>query len=197
MAKKLRILVDVDDTMIELQRAWLAELYRRYGVNVKESDICQWDVCKYYPDQTREQVFAPLTDEGFWKTVEPREDAQEYVKDLIEDGHDVILCTATDYRNVKAKYELVRTYFPFVEWENFVVTSRKQLIDADILIDDNQENIRGGRYSGILLTKPYNKYIGRNYAKNLIARADDWFGIYCAVRNYEWVKKNCKKWWCF
>ena len=49
-------------------------------------------------------------------------------------------------------------YFPFLSWSQVIITSRKQLIRGDVLIDDGIHNLEGGAYRKILVTAPYNRY---------------------------------------
>lgn len=41
-------------------------------------------------------------------------------------------------------------------WDQVIVTSRKQLIRGDVLIDDGIHNLEGGQYNKVLMTAPHN-----------------------------------------
>lgn len=77
------LLIDVDDTIEDLLSAWLKSLNDKYGTNVCNDEITDWDVAKFFPTLTREQVFEPLHCDEFWETVKPKPDAVEYVKKII------------------------------------------------------------------------------------------------------------------
>lgn len=74
------IAIDIDDVMNNLCEAWCKWLDEKYHTNIKASDIIEWNICKFFPSLTKDQVFEPLTQESFWETVKPKEGAVEYIK---------------------------------------------------------------------------------------------------------------------
>lgn len=176
----ITILVDIDDTIEDLLKAWCEWLNKRYGLCVQPEEVTDWDVAKFFPTLTKEQVFEPLHIDHFWETVEPKKDAVKYVKKLIDDGFNIYLCTTTDYRNIKPKYEyVVMKHFPFISWRQVIVAGCKQMIKADILIDDGVHNQEGGDYNKILVSTPHNR--GYDAEGNGMVRAEDWEFIYNTV----------------
>ena len=175
------ILIDIDDTVEDLLSAWCNWLNEKYKTTVDINDITEWDMCKFFPSLTKEQVFEPLHQNYFWKTVEPKHDAMTYVSKLFNEGYNIFFCTSTDYRNIYAKYEyIVKRYFPYIEWSHVIVASNKQMIKADYLIDDGIHNLENGDFIKILMTSPHNK----NYdAKaNGMYRVSDWKEVYEIIR---------------
>lgn len=155
--QKVIIGCDLDDTIEKLLPAWLSYLYNKHNILVNVSDVKQWDITKYFPTLTANQVFEPLHDEDFWKTVEPMKDAQFYIKKLIDEGYDFYIVTScpiacSDY---KIRH-VVMKHFPFINKHNVIVCHNKQLINCDILIDDGVHNIYGN-YIGLLKTTAHNQ----------------------------------------
>lgn len=182
----ITILVDIDDTIENLLDAWCKWLNNKYDLFVKPEEVTNWDVTKFFPTLTKEQVFEPLHIDYFWKTVEPKAGAIKYVKKFVDDGFNVYLCTTTDYRNVKPKYEyIIMRYFPFIPWRNVIITDRKQMIKADFLIDDGVHNHEGGDYIKILVSAPHNR--GYDAEANGMVRSDSWEFTYNTV--IEFAKK--------
>ncbi len=178
------ILIDLDDTIEELLQAWVYFLNSKYSMNVSVDDITDWDMCIFYPSLTRQQVFEPLHHDEFWKTVKPKPDAIEYVEKLFSEGYNIFLCTSTDYRNIRAKYEyIVKRYFPYIKWSNVIVVNNKQMIQADYLIDDGIHNLENGNFIKILMTAPHN----RNYdaSANGMLRANSWKEVYELIHHFE------------
>lgn len=171
------LLVDVDDTIEDLLGAWCAELNRKHSLSVKKESITNWEIADFFPTLTRKQVFAPLHTASFWNTVKPRPDAVKYLKLLYDEGYNIYLCTSTDYRNIRAKYEkIIKRYFPYISWDNVIITNNKQMIKADFLIDDGVHNLENGDYKKILISCPHNKsYDARG---NGMYRANDWQDVY-------------------
>ena len=152
------ILIDMDDTIEQLLKAWLKGVNDRYGYSVQYGDFTTWDVSAPYPELTREQVYAIPDEPGFWGTVEPIEGAAEAIRRFMDAGHEIYIVTATPYISVAEKMDdLLFKWFPFISWDQVIITSRKQLIKGDVLIDDGVHNLEGGDYVKILMTAPHNR----------------------------------------
>lgn len=154
----MKILVDMDDVLEKLVKAWVECLNEKYSTQVRPEDISEWDIHVFFPQLTEEQVYEIPDTEGFWKRVQPIEGAAEALQSLIADGHEVYIATATMYQSMKDKMEYVLfKYFPFIKWDQVIVTSKKQMIKGDILIDDGPHNLEGGDYYKILFTAAHNR----------------------------------------
>ena len=177
------VLLDIDDTIVGLCEAWCKWLNDTHGTSTKIDDITEWDISKFFPTLTKEQVFAPLHREDFWHHVKPKENAIEYVKKLIDDGFNVYLCTSTDYRNLKPKYEyVIQKYFPFIKWQKVIVSYDKAMIKADFLVDDGVHNLENGSYIKILISAPHNKQYDAE--KNGMVRVVDMKDAYSKIHKY-------------
>ena len=151
------ILVDMDDTIEHLVKAWVAGVNKKYGRSVPVEEVRSWDVSAAFPGLTWKQVYDVPFQPGFWDTVEPIEGAAEALQRLITAGHEVFIVTATPYEVIFEKMrDVLFRYFPFLTWDQVIVTSRKQLIRGDILIDDGIHNLEGGQYKKILMTANHN-----------------------------------------
>lgn len=183
MNRKVTVLIDLDDTMTHLCRAWCQWLNRKYGTNVSENDVVGWKVDDYFPELTEDQVFEPLHTDSFWHDVEPFDEAPYYIERLIKEGFDVYICTASLFDTIKAKFEYtIGRYFPYISWNKIIVTKNKQLINGDILIDDGIHNLEGGRYRKVLMSAPHN--LSYDAASNGMTRVTTWRDAYSAVRSY-------------
>ena len=177
----MTILVDMDDTIEQLLQAWVRAVNEKYRQSARYEDIRSWDVSAAFPDLTWEQVYGVTAEPGFWKTVEPIPGAAEALQRLMRDGHDVYIVTATTYRSVPEKMDdLLFRYFPFLSWDQVIITRNKQMIRGDVLIDDGIHNLEGGDYAKILMTAPHN----RDYdAKaNGMIRVENWDRIEAEIR---------------
>ena len=65
------ILVDMDDTIEQLLRAWVNRVNKKYERQVTVDEVTDWNVAAPYPGLTRKQVYDVISEKGFWKTVEP------------------------------------------------------------------------------------------------------------------------------
>lgn len=177
--KKLTVLVDLDDTVWNLSEPWIDTLNTTYGTNVQAGDCRDWDLTKLFPNLSRNQIYAPLHTEELWQNVMPLPGAEEYLKKMIHDGHDIAILTASHPDTIHLKMKIFNRYFSFIPWKNVIIASRKQLVRGDILIDDAPHNLVCGEYAGILFTAPHNRNYDAIYHGFL--RADDWEDVYDLV----------------
>lgn len=179
--RKLIVLVDMDDCIENLSLAWSEYLNHKHRLNVPYETVNQWDVSKAYPMLTREQVYAPLYEDDFWDWVKPIDGAAEALIKLKEDGHDVLIVTASTYITIKVKMEKVLfRYFPFLTWDDVILTSRKQLIAGDVLVDDGIHNLYGGSYKKILMSAMHNLSLDESEVGAV--RVNSWREAYDEIR---------------
>ncbi len=154
----MTILVDMDDTIEQLLKAWIDAVNLRYDRAVDRGDVTEWDVSAAFPGLTRDEVFSVLTQPGFWKKVEPMPGAADALRHFMAEGHAVYIVTATPYESVPEKMtDCLFRLFPFLRWDQVIVASSKQLIRGDVLIDDGVHNLEGGPYAKLLMTAPHNQ----------------------------------------
>lgn len=178
------ILIDADGVLEDLTQKWVAYLNERYGTSVKYDNVTDWDMTKSFPTLTREQIYEIECEEKLWDRVEPYVGAVEYVKKLIDEGHTVYIVTVSPYQAIRHKTEKVLLkYFPYLSWNNVIITSNKQMIKGDVLIDDGVHNLIGGDYIKILMTAPYNKTFDAE--GNGMIRVTNWEEIYKAISKIE------------
>lgn len=158
--RQLTILVDMDDTLEDLCTPWVQYLNEKYGTAVTTDDIKDWHIAKVFPSLTREQVFEPLATEGFWERVKPLPESYENICKLKYDGHRIFIVTASDpIISVPMKLEKVLfRYFPIFSYNDVIITTQKQLIRGDVLVDDAPHNLENGNYKRILMNAPHNRF---------------------------------------
>lgn len=180
----MTILVDMDDTIEQLLRAWIRGVNEKYGRNAVYEDFKTWDVSAPYPGLTKEQVYDIILQPGFWRTVEPIPGAAEGLRRLMEAGHRIYIVTATPFQSVSEKMtDLLFKYFPFLTWDQVIITANKQLIRGDVLIDDGVHNLEGGDYVKILMTAPHN--LSYNAEANGMIRVHSWAEIVEVIKGLE------------
>ena len=171
----------MDDTIEDLLGAWVQWLNKEHGTTVQPSDITSWVITDFFPTLTQEQVFAPLIRKDFWQTVRPLEGAAEALQKLIADGHRVLIVTSSAYQTIPVKMNTVLfKEFPFLSWDDVIITQHKQLIQGDVLVDDAVHNLEGGEYAKILMTAPHNQVYDAE--GNGMIRANNWQEAYSAIK---------------
>lgn len=178
--KKLTILVDMDDTIENLCEVWIGYLNEQYGTNVQLDDIKEWDMTKAFPTIKPQMIYEPLCDEKLWKRVLPLPGAVETIRRIMEEGHKVVIVTAAHQDTVNMKLNNVLfNYFPYLSMNDVIITSQKQLIYGDLLIDDAPHNLEGGHYIKLLFDAPHNRSYSE--AANDMTRVHNWDDIYKIV----------------
>lgn len=185
---KLKILLDMDDVMIDFLQRWVEVVNKKYNKTAKYTDIYCWSMHCIYPELTHDEIFNVLYKDEFWANVLPKYGAVKYIRRLIEDGHEIYVVTASCPKTMMLKQtHVLKKYFPFIPHENIIMAHNKQMVIGDILIDDNPKNLIGGTYKGILMTAPHNKqYPVRLHGWN---RVNSWDEIYELISNMLVVKE--------
>lgn len=151
------ICVDFDDTMNDLLHPWIAWLNKKHFLKVEFKDVTSWQLKKAFPTLTDDEIFEPLHNPKFWKTVGEKNGASYYLNKLIAEGCEIYVCTSTHHTIAGFKFEnCLFRLFPFIDRHNIIITYNKQLINCDILIDDGTHNIEGP-YIGLLMDMPHNR----------------------------------------
>lgn len=188
--RRLTVLVDFDQTLNNLNEAWVQYLNEKHGTTVSPDDIREWDMNKAFPMLRSKDIYEPLKTEELWEQVVPLPGAYDGVCNLKRDGHKVLIVTTSNPTTVPIKLEKVLfRYFPFFTYNDVVITSHKQLLLGDVLIDDAPHNLVGGLYKRILMTAPHNKSLNERTIK--AARANSWDEAYELVKSIaeekEWI----------
>lgn len=181
--KRLTILVDMDDTIVNILDAWVEWLNRSFGTAVNPDEVTQWDMTKSFPTLTPEQIYSPLLCDDFWYRVMPIEGAQEALKQLIDDGHKIFIVTSSTYQTLRSKMEVALFgYFPFLSWKDVIVARYKQIIKGDVLVDDGAHNLENGEYLKVLMSAPHNKEYDAE--TNGMIRVKNWEDAYLTITEY-------------
>ena len=156
--KKLTVLVDMDDVLVNTLEAWVWWLNRAFYSDVFPDDITDWDISRSYPYAPVELLYEPLKNPEFWETVRPVPGAREGLLKLYKGGYRVSVVTASWYDTLQPKMDrALFKWFPELSWRDVVVTHYKQGVRGDVLIDDNIDNLTDGNYAKLLMDAPHNR----------------------------------------
>ena len=179
--KDIIICSDFDDTINNLLPAWISWLNNEYNYTVKVDHIQEWNLSKYYPNLSKEQIYSPLYTEEFWKTVSIKSDAVEYITKLIDEGAQFYIATASPYHNIRIKVEsCLLPYWPEFDSKRLITIYNKQLLNCTFLIDDYVDNLIGGNYIKVLMDAPHNQ--NSNGIEDF--RVTSWKEIYEIIHQY-------------
>jgi 5'(3')-deoxyribonucleotidase len=149
----------MDDTIEDLLPAWVGYLNKKHGTSVDPINVTDWDMTKFFPTLTKHQVYCPLRLEEMWRMVLPKPGALEYLQRLKDDGHKLFIVTTSSCESINPKMR--RVFYEYLDgifsWDDVIITSNKQMIRGDVLIDDGIHNHEGGAYFKILMDAPHNR----------------------------------------
>ena len=172
----------MDDVLWNLISPWISTINKMYGTNVTDNCITDWKIAKFFPTLTAEQVYSPLFADGFWDKMQPPTDGQWFIQQLLDEGHKVKIVTATFSENVPVKMRRFFELYPMLSWDDITVTSDKQSVKGDILIDDAPHNLERGDYHKILVSRPHNLYYDTH--QNKMIRVSNLKEAYKEIRRF-------------
>jgi len=180
--KKLHIMIDCDDVLNNVSEDWVAWLNARHGLCVDARDVSYKNIYQAFPMLTREEVKFPLMHESFsgkW-TVKPG--SVEALRQMVDDGHEISIVTAHNNKTCWTKFVWLSEQFPFIHSDDVIITTKKQRIIGDVLVDDHVHNLEGGDYLKILFDHPNNH--------GYDAQAKGVFRVYTLAQAYDVIKKE-------
>ena len=154
----VKIGIDYDSTLFNTIDVWIDLYNKKYNDKLTINDFKFWDIHKSLPKEKSNKFYSILDNNELWESIKPLNNAVEVVKDLNEE-YEVYIITATHHNHIKIKSEILLKYFPFIEYKQIISCYYKQLINVDIMIDDNLDNLIGGKYRKILIDYPWNRDI--------------------------------------
>lgn len=150
MINKIKIAFDLDDVLIDLIPAWLNELNRKHGTNKKIEDIRSWSISHFFKEDiekgllSKEEIYHPLIDNNFWKTVKPIEGMHDLIKSLNDTNlFNIYIATASNYHTIKSKLDncVMKYYGDIIDEKHIILINDKSMLNADILVDDYFVNV--------------------------------------------------------
>ncbi|MDF2879704.1 MAG: hypothetical protein K0R54_261 [Clostridiaceae bacterium] len=160
--KKLHIILDSDGVLLDCMKKVLEKYNKEYGTDIKYENILAGNLKKVQLPGTDMNKY--FNEKGFFRNLEPLPDSQYYVAKLIEDGHDIVVATASPVCAILDKIECIKECYPTIPEENIIPISRKDLLFADIALDDGLHNIvvSKSKYPTIF-DQPWNRMLSEKY----------------------------------
>ena len=186
---KFVVAVDVDNVVNDLVEK-LIELYNRtYSANLKFEDFTNYDFFKCLQYDDAQRLMDLFDERELWDSLSPRDGAQRGIKHFINRGYDVYFATNASPITFPWKVEWLRKYFSMVPEKNIICINNKGLLQANVLIDDNIDNLLSSQYyDRVCMDYAWNRDVHDEvYAIN---RAHNWDEIVEVVdKLYEYDKE--------
>lgn len=180
VAADMIILVDLDETLVNLVDKWVYYYNNKYGTAYKREELTE------YGSIGDELWIEFLRIPGFHSDLpwlDP--EAPKVLQKLRKEGHRIVIATAAvAWESAKDKYAWVHTHLRIPGlidgMKDLVITRDKSLIRADVLVDDNPAYLKDFRGQTIVYDQPWNRtYDGASF------RAFNWKDVLSGIRVLE------------
>lgn len=146
------ILVDMDGVLVDIYTRFFELHEQETGQKLSLKDIAgklEADAFLYQ----RKWVSTP----GFFRNLPVMPGSRETLLRLHSRHRIIVVSLATEFPNCLTDKQLwLHDNFPFISWKQIVFCGDKNLIDADIMIDDHFKNLDNFKGQTILFTQPHN-----------------------------------------
>ncbi len=155
---KKKIIVDMDGVLADVYTR-LFEIYEKEtGHRLTAADVEGKLEEEAFPDQ-RKWVSSP----GFFRTLPVMEGSCGGLKKLSEKYDIIVASLAIEFPNsLTDKLMWLQEHFSFISWKQIVFCGDKNLIKADIMIDDHPKNLDNFKGKTYIFTQPLNIHISNS-----------------------------------
>src|SRR3990170_3722108 len=150
-----RIAIDMDGVLSDTVSQFIAWEEKETGIRKSIEETMGKPELEVFPNSKKH-----LHTENFFRSTAVIKDSQEIVARLNEKYEVFIVSAATEFpKSLTEKQAWLNEFFPFITWHQIVFCGHKQIVQADIMIDDHFKNLNN--FTGplsILFTQPHNAY---------------------------------------
>lgn len=153
--KPMVILLDVDNVLMPCTETACKKAASR-GLSVDVKDVTQYSFANF-PTEISKQLMEIFNEPDFFDDQVPYPGAVEMVDELLDAGHEVIIASAMKPHRMGIRANQIPKFFPRIPIRNILLGSRKDLLNADFLLDDAMENIVTSRTKyPVVFSQPWN-----------------------------------------
>lgn len=139
------VLVDVYARFFEIHE-------KKTGIRLTMNDIAGLLEEEAFTGQ-REWVARP----GFFRNLPVMEGSREVLKKINDHFNVLVVSLATEFPNSLTDKQLwLNDNFPFISWKQIVFCGDKNIIKADLMIDDHPKNLDNFKGETLMFTQPHN-----------------------------------------
>lgn len=147
-----RILVDMDGVLADVYHRFFELHEIETGERKSPDEIIGLKEAEAFPGVAK-WVNTP----GFFRSIPVMEDSQR-VLNLLNNSYEVIIVSlATEFPLCLTDKQLwIQEHFPFISWKQVVFCGNKNLVKADLIIDDHFKNLDNFEGERLLYIQPHN-----------------------------------------
>lgn len=178
----MRIAIDIDNCLNNLTEQTLKLYNSSTGKNIQLSDLTVYNFSECLPQADATGICNLFLNKDLWDSLIPIKDSVWGIKTLVDAGHEVILTTATSYKNFAWKCEWFCKWFPFFDTDNIIRIVDKSLVNCDVMVEDNIDQLTKSICERIVLDYPWNQDESKDFIYDII-RVTSWKEIVRAINN--------------
>jgi 5'-nucleotidase len=168
-SRRLCIAADMDEVIADAFGKHLSQYNHQAGATLTPELVSKKGLGALIPRERREEFNAIPHADGFFADLEVIAGSREALLELSR-SHDIYIASAAMEvpSSFGDKFQWMEKNFPFIPPSRIVFCGNKNIINADVLIDDRSRHFKGFRGTGILFTAPHNA------AEAAEVRANNW-----------------------
>ena len=163
------ISVDMDGVLADVYSQFIKMHAEEFGQTLLIEDLyglAEFDAFTNAPQYVRA--------DDFFRSAPVMADSQQILKKINGQYKIFIVSSATEFpKSLTEKQSWLNEHFPFITWQQMVFFGSKEIIKADIMIDDHFKNLDYFNGETFLFTQPHNK-LANNHKHR---RVNSWFEI--------------------
>ena len=164
-----RILVDMDGVLADVYHRFFELHEKDFGLKLSVQDIIGMKEADAFPNQLK-WVNTP----GFFRSIPVMVGSQKGLMRLNDNFEVIVVSMATEFPvSLTDKQLWIIENYPFISWKQVVFCGCKDIIQADIMIDDHIKNLDNFKGETIIFTQPHNL----NITNSKHQRVDSWVEI--------------------
>lgn len=150
-----RILVDMDGVLADVYTRFFELYERETGIILSPSDVSGKLEAEAFPNQIKW-----VTTPGFFLSLPVMPGSREGLNRLNSVYDVVVVSMATEFpMSLTDKQLWIQDNFPFISWKQIVFCGNKNILQADIMIDDHPKNLDNFSGETIMYSQPHNIFL--------------------------------------
>jgi 5'(3')-deoxyribonucleotidase len=153
-----RILVDMDGVLADVYTRFFELHEQETGQRLSAKDVAGRLEAEAFPNQLK-WVATP----GFFRSVPVMSGSREGLKLLNDKYNIIVISLATEFpQSLTDKQLWLYDFFPFINWQQMVFCGDKNIIKADIMIDDHLKNLDNFNGETFIFSQPHNMLLNNS-----------------------------------